>query len=58
MCGDDDGNRYTVIVWRPYPHRRRTSYALDTGALVNYIDDSRFEIDKTGVIITRLPGAA
>lgn len=56
ICRDDDGNRYTVVAWRPYPHRRSTSYTLDTGALVNYVDDHRFEIDRTGLIITRVPG--
>ncbi|MGO4736529.1 hypothetical protein AB4099_08300 [Bosea sp. 2KB_26] len=55
ICRDDDGNHYTVIAWRPYPHRRSTSYTLDTGALVNYVDDHRFEIDRTGTIITRVP---
>lgn len=53
-CEDGDGNRYTVIVWRLYPGLSSTSYTLDTGALVTYVDERSFEIDRTGVIITRL----
>lgn len=53
-CQDGDGNRYTVIVWRLYPGLSSTSYTLDTGALVNYVDGRSFEIARTGVIITRL----
>ena len=53
-CEDSDGKRYTVIVWRLYPGLSSTSYTLDTGALVTYVDERTFEIDRTGVIITRV----
>lgn len=53
-CEDDEGNIHTVIVWRLYPGLRSISYTLDTGALVNYVDERTFEIDHTAVLITRL----
>ncbi|MGO4669883.1 hypothetical protein [Bosea sp. 2RAB26] len=53
-CEDDDGTLHTVIVWRLSPGLRRLSYTLDTGALVNHVDERTFEIDHTAVLITRL----
>ncbi|GAU86678.1 hypothetical protein BIWAKO_06626 [Bosea sp. BIWAKO-01] len=53
-CADDEGYLHTVIVWRLYPGIRGTSYTLDTGALVNYVDEQTFEIDHTAVLITKL----
>lgn len=54
-CTDAEGNRYTVIAWRFYPVPQSTFYTLDTGGLVNYVDERTFEIDRTGVILSRLP---
>lgn len=52
-CQDEDGNRYTVIVSALFPNLSTTSYALEDGTPVNFIDDCRFEIAPTGVVITR-----
>lgn len=54
ICEDEDGKRYAVIVWRLYPSLRSITYTLESGALVNYVDERSFEIARTGLIITRL----
>ncbi len=54
ICEDEDGRHYAVIVWRLYPGLRSITYTLDSGALVNYVDERRFEVARTGLIITRL----
>lgn len=52
-CEDANGGRYCVIVWRVYPSLSTTSYELEDGTPVTYVDDCRFEISLTGVVITR-----
>jgi hypothetical protein len=57
-CEDDEGNHYTVIVWRPAPGLTEYSldeYTLDDGTPVSFFDDCVFEIEGTGVRITRRP---
>jgi hypothetical protein len=53
---DEDGNRYTVIAYRPYPFLGITDYALDDGTAVKCIDERNFEIEPTGRRITRSDG--
>lgn len=53
-CEDEEGDIHTVIIWRLYPGLRSTSYTLDTGAPVTYVDERTFEIDHTAVLITRM----
>ncbi|WID98411.1 hypothetical protein QO058_09320 [Bosea vestrisii] len=55
LCEDEDGNRYTVIVSRPFPGLTVTRYALDDGSPVRFIDDCLFEIVSTGRTLTRCP---
>lgn len=52
-CEDEDGNPYTVIVWRPFPGLNLTDYTLDDGRGVKYVDEHDFEIIDSGIIITR-----
>lgn len=52
-CKDEDGNPYTVIVYRPFPHLSVTDYALEDGTPVRFIDDCLFEIESTGLTLTR-----
>jgi len=52
-CQDEDGNRYTVVVYRPFPHLSITDYALEDGTPVRFIDDCLFEIESTGRVLTR-----
>lgn len=52
-CEDDEGNRYSVIVWRPYPGLSQTDYTLDNGTPVKYVDGRQFEIVTTGTLISR-----
>lgn len=53
LCEDEDGNRYTVIVYRPFPHLSVTDYALEDGTPVRFIDDCLFEVESTGRTLTR-----
>lgn len=53
LCQDEDGNRYAVIVYRPFPHLSVTEYALEDGTPVRFIDDCLFEIESTGRTLTR-----
>jgi hypothetical protein len=52
-CQDEDGNRYTVVVSRPYPDLGITHYELDDGTPVRFVDDCLFEIEATGTVLTR-----
>lgn len=52
-CQDADGNLYTVIVYRPFPHLSVTDYALEDGTPVRFVDDCLFEIETTGKQLTR-----
>ncbi len=51
-CKDEDGNRYTVIVWRDYPGTSLTSYTLEDGTPVRYEDECYFAT-LTGKMLTR-----
>jgi len=52
-CQDEDGNCYTVVVYRPFPQLSVTEYALEDGTLVRFVDDCLFEIESTGRVLTR-----
>ena len=52
-CEDAKGSRYTVIVWRAVPGLFPTTYTLDDGSPVKFVDDRAFEIIGTGTFITR-----
>lgn len=51
LCQDQDGNRYTVIVWREMPGSA-TSYTLDDGTPVHYEDECVFALPG-GTMISR-----
>ncbi|TCR60824.1 hypothetical protein [Bosea sp. BK604] len=51
-CRDTEGNAYTVIVWRPLPGLNLTEYTLDDGRPVKFVDDCRFEIVDSGVLVS------
>ncbi|RXT55339.1 hypothetical protein B6S44_09480 [Bosea sp. Tri-44] len=53
LCQDEDGNRYTVIVYRPFPDLNVTRYELEDGSPVRFIDDCLFEIESTGRTLAR-----
>ncbi|WP_156412234.1 hypothetical protein [Bosea sp. Root483D1] len=52
-CQDEEGNRYTVIVYRPFPKLAVTKYELEDGTPVRFIDDCLFEIESTRLTLTR-----
>jgi hypothetical protein len=52
-CEDEDGNRYTVIVYRTHPGLCVTDYELEDGTPVRFVDDCLFEIETTGRTLTR-----
>lgn len=52
-CKDEDGNRYTVIVWRETPGTNLTSYTLEDGTPVRYEDECYFLIEPTRKLLTR-----
>jgi hypothetical protein len=54
-CQDEDGNPYSVVVYRPFPHLSTTEYALEDGTPVRLVDDCLFEIEPTGRTLTRCP---
>lgn len=54
-CQDEDGNRYTVIVYRSFPALNVTRYELEDGTPVRFIDDCLFEIESNGRTLTRCP---
>ena len=51
FCQDDEGNRYTVIVWRDWPGSS-TSYTLEDGTLLHYEDECLFAL-SSGKLISR-----
>lgn len=52
-CRDEDGNRYTVIVWRSFPGLPTTYYTLEDGTPVVFGDECIFTIVPTGEQLTR-----
>jgi hypothetical protein len=50
-CQDEDGNRYTVIVLAD--EIGVTTYQLDDGSPVRFIDDCEFEVIATGKFLSR-----
>lgn len=54
-CQDEDGNRYSAPVYRPFPHRSVTEYALEDRSTVRFIDDGLFDIESSGRTLTRCP---
>lgn len=53
LCRDEEGRRYTVIAYRPFPGLAITDYELDDGTPVRFVDDCLFEIEPTGRTLTR-----
>ncbi len=53
LCQDEDGNRYTVMVYRPHADLSITNYELEDGTPVRFVDDCLFEIESTGRTLTR-----
>lgn len=53
LCQDEDGNRYTVVVYRPFPKLNVTRYELEDGTPVRFLDDCLFEIESTGRTVAR-----
>lgn len=51
LCQDEDGTRYTIIVWRELPGSA-TSYTLDDGTPVHYEDKCVFAMPG-GKLINR-----
>ncbi|MBA4220909.1 MAG: hypothetical protein C0458_09305 [Methylobacterium sp.] len=54
-CQDEDGNRYSVPVYCPFPHRSVTEDALEDGSPVRFIDNCLFDIESSGRTLTRCP---
>lgn len=52
-CQDEDGQHYTVIVWRAHPSGSGTLYTLDDGSPVTFEDDCWFTVVETGMQLTR-----
>jgi len=50
-CQDEDGNRYTVIVLND--GIGVTTYRLDDGSPVRFVDDCEFEVIATGRFLSR-----
>ena len=50
-CKDADGNRYSVVVYED--EVGITTYLLDNGMQVAFVDDCEFEIVETGTILSR-----
>lgn len=55
LCQDEDGNRYTVMVYRSHADLSITNYELEDGTPVRFVDDCLFEIEPTGRTLTRCP---
>lgn len=55
LCQDEDGNRYSVVVFRTHPGFNITDYELEDETPVRFIDDCLFEIESTGKELTRCP---
>lgn len=51
LCQDDDGNRYTVVVWRNLPGTF-TSYTLEDSTPLHFEDDCVFAL-PSGKLISR-----
>ena len=52
-CTDKHGDHYTVIVYRPFQHLTYTRYELEDGRPVRFVDDCLFQIEASGVMLTR-----
>lgn len=52
-CQDENGNRYTVIVWQHGVVAPWTSYTLADGSPVHYEDECWFDVPGTGKMLTR-----
>ncbi|SEM20583.1 hypothetical protein SAMN04515666_108164 [Bosea lupini] len=53
LCQDEDGNSYTVLIYRTFPDLQITHYTLEDGTPVRLIDDCLFEIESTGRTLNR-----
>ena len=53
LCEDEDGARYTVIVWRLRPGQAGVAYTLEDGSPVTYDDSCRFTVIDTGRELSR-----
>lgn len=51
-CQDEDGNRFTVIVWRDWPGLSAVSYTLDDGTPLHYEDECYLALPG-GKMLTR-----
>lgn len=49
---DEDGNVFTVIVWRGSSRPGRTFYTLDDGTPVQFESNSVFRIETTGELLS------
>ena len=52
LCQDDEGNRFTVIVWQNKPGLSTVSYSLEDGTPVHYEDECYFAL-PSGKMLTR-----
>lgn len=55
LCQDEDGNRHTFVVYRPFPDISVTRYQLEDGTPVRIVEDYLFEIEPTGRTLNRCP---
>lgn len=51
-CHDEDGNRFTVVVWRDWLGSPLTSYTLEDGTPLHYEDQCYFAL-PSGKLLTR-----
>lgn len=51
-CQDDEGNRFTVIVWQNKPGLSTVSYSLEDGTPLHYEDECVFAL-PSGKLISR-----
>jgi len=52
FCQDNDGVRYTVIVWQNKPGLSTVSYSLEDGTPLHYEDECDFALPN-GKLISR-----
>lgn len=52
QCQDEDGNRFTVIVWQNKPGLSTVSYSLEDGTPLHYEDECYFAT-SSGKMLTR-----
>jgi hypothetical protein len=52
LCQDEDGARFTVIVWQNKPGLSSVSYSLEDGTPVHYEDECYFAT-PSGKMLTR-----